>query len=1076
MKVNLFGITIVVSMMLLAKIATIPSYNDSGSKYQRHLNDDDEESDEEENEAYNMVLKAMLKSGKKPAPAKKIPFDVDVEQINEELKSLEKTAEEELKSPEDLEKLEEEENKLEEKAEIAKKEVGLTDEEIQEAKKEGVPQIKLKLQEPKIIEEPLILMNEAKQTMNNLKSRGIELMDIDGELTLPYLSPQELKEIVDIENEVISKEEYPFNFNTKLNNPEQSKKSADLNSNKSKEKCKDNSCKDADHKLVNFDRKLNAALLILANMPEEEKNKTNGDHRTTSNMVHDLNSFLSSIHHDTKTHSLTRKLSKIATMYEEHRRFANGSYIADPSHYRYLRYFTHSMDCIIQGCNYANHLENIRKLEENEYKSEDDSDTKVYSKEEGKRISKIRQIFTKIADQLNNLFATEAKKSIDEDENENANKRILSEKNDESNNFDKSKAEDENTNVSEKSNQESKADEKDSDEAKENEDEIGNNMQFIILMIDPNGNLIEDTLNQLSPNDSRLINEEDINNASNSFIENLFKNINNIENDQNQNLAKYQEYIDDMDKYTQKHRNLNPSEFRHLISHIGELARHYTNKEMQTNNFGNEKLILYQISQKIEVIKQKLDNSIPIENVIDEEVNDLLAQFLDKLQHSDDYSRLGSDETDKAKEKASEIIKYQSNQADDNQDSISLGDNNLNIIKDLQTDINDIITPKSLEWIIHKAVAGSFKNLEDLNKENKASKFALDANDINYLVDEIKEEIISIRDQRHELIERVKEAKVKFSENPEAFASNSSNGNSVNKTEMSKDLVAKTEELLNSFIKKLEAEESTLNAWISSEGFKEKLEDIVVKYWNAFLNHSSEIKTDKKYNHLSKSLSNDLRSLSTTPSKRILAELSIIHAKYAHVLDNNDHRFLNFMQRLLMEFNSHNKADIFERKLDKVLKALNSDRHFKDIDLSLQPTSSAHLMGIKNGLKEFQDSFSDLSSNLTKTYEKARELDQTISTAEQKVKNTVNGFGIGKLVLNNNGETTFSKISGLFTKKPEEPRKLVFDPAGSFKNIYNNVATAKKKARTLVENYDAAMDNANQFKQLYEKIISWKRL
>lgn len=1196
MKLACLAAHLVILLAILGSVSP-QSPGDTGlNANQKHkVEYDEEKPDPEENDAFNSVLAAMMTAENEhnePVPEKPVPvpeaipeplpkpvakpkpsppkiadqefldliaddemvnFDYNVSDINKQLYEAEKEAEITILTPEMLDTLEEQEDNLADEAAEIQDDSGLSDSEIEDLNKNGLPVIKLDLPEPIVRKKKPSCIDgkKGKEYLIYPSNDDFSLMDIDGQLTLPYLNINELNEIIDTENKIIGEEKNPLidpeadeieegpgqnPVGPPTQQPEQDKDEnpespseqptgddtlPPQDTTEASDEDEENQCEPSKRDPNYFNEKINAALASLANNSEKMKESTHKNDNTINQFVKEWTSTVFGIDKNASSHGVASKLAHLAVMYQEHKEFMTGKHIADRNHFGHLKHFTDNMRCLMTECDFNAHrslIKNLDEIENEEDPSDYNNPNVFYSQEEGDRISRIRGAFRNIAEHLNKIFGVKAKASLDEkvqliDDYKNAvddnaatrrlehdiptglysgiahkvsrsvdQRRFLEEDGVKANIQNSSNDENDDTLVK--------------DEELENQTlvifpapsaDIQNEKATDVQRTDDSleslemmESVMDNTLQQLSTVLPKCITNKDIEVVSGAFIKNA-SDVLLIKDEQADSAGKSAaQSVDNVKSVIQSAKNLKPDEFKQLLGQVEAILNQQIDHELSKESLGSNSQSLKQLADKINQAKSQLDSSLPVEGIADIQINDLVSKF-NNDESLDEFRKMTPEELQAARDEAKAELKTQIDNVDNDKAAKSINTVTDNFDEILNGKLVKSLTAENISWILHRTVQGALKDLESLKSENKASKFVLDVKDIDYLASNVSNELVKTRRERKELIKQLKEAqsKQKLQDTDQSVLEQPNESESKEQSEISQETSpASCRRPLDKLIDNLEAQENVFETLISDESVKSAINDSIVGYWNGLISYTSQLEPLVKNSQTIKALTKDIDNPNLSQPQRLLAHMILLHANHSDNLNNDDHMFVDFIQRLLLEYNNNNDSAKFEHMLDSVIEALKGQRSLSSLKLNISKVDISHLVSMQNPLAEFTKGFTNLKKNLSNTHTSAKKLEATISQGEATLKSVTDVFKLPANLLSpdNSSTGTLSKIKSLFLRRLEEPRNLAFDSIGSFKTIYNNLKNSRAQAKELAANYEAANQNAEKFRQLFSKVVALKGL
>ena len=1070
--------------------------------------------DEEENEAYNLVLNAMIEEDKKAEALAhpEITEEQDLfDDVNDEIKAKAKEIKEELKeigneaentedkdiTIEDLKKIEAE---VTEEVEKEKKAEGVTEEDIKASNKEGLPKIDLNIPSVLVDEKsetilkpvgmdvkPIVLVQQSPQSIVKPEFKPVIYVGKKRNPVFPILTKEERKQIKEIENKV--KKNYE---NLTISQANSIDPAYDLR------KKNPNLLNNAIQKsLMNIESASNAI-----------NQKLTKDDRSINEIIQDLTSNLLNIKNDEDHRRVAVKLKHLLTMYKEHKNYKNGHFIADDSHFRHLKQFETNVDCIINGCS-------LRRLNAGDNNEDIYNENNSVETTDVEKNQTIKDIFKKIVGRINSLFAIGIKKEADKIEkfieeyeengpensthhqfyNEENDKGLYSSLshrmlkqylNERRLNIRKLESQDSNAdaeiNMDTNQDDSSKNQENDStvyqDEQKLNEDTdkktnsqdnqqssnfsenlnkdkqetYDQDQESDLEKIKNNENELDEIIDTFNSSLPSCLTNKDIENISSKFIKetiDAIKNKRTFIDDQANNV---EQNLTELKDAIKKGKATTPEDTRNFLNLINSIIDYQIENNATQEIIGQSAKDMEKIMKKIKDSEKKLETIIPVDASIDQNTENMIEEIEKTIHEINRLSKLPKSEFDAEKKEVKEAVDIQFqniNEKEINKEVVDIFDD---LDKISNSKFTRSITAENIKFIIHKVLNAFLQDIENLHSDKKKSKFVLDNNDINYIVDNVIQELIKEETENEKKLAKM---------------------NQDNETEN-----PQKDRPINKIVENLEREKDMFEQALFNTNIKDKLKTAIINYWNVLINYTSQLKPLIKDSATIKTLTKELEQENVTPSQRLLGNSILLHVKHFSSLNSSDHKFLKLFHRLLVDWNKTSDVNDFESKLEKTIRTLKGDLNPQHLSLNSPISFEHHRFSLSDSIDEIKENVLKLKHNIDNTIVKVKKLDSTIGEGENKLKNVTDVFKITNLVFDDekNSSGIWSKIKGLFGRKLAPERQLTFDSISSFKNIYTNIKSSRVKANELIKNYETANESAEKFKDLYDKVIAFKGL
>jgi len=542
-------------------------------------------------------------------------------------------------------------------------------------------------------------------------------------------------------------------------------------------------------------------------------------------------------------------------------------------------------------------------------------------------------------------------------------------------------------------------------------------------------NLSKNVLDNLST----LSNNEQIKLTSGSIIDNLKVLSKNVEDNSNSVITSVSDLK--LSDNIALMKDMNADKLKSVLGMIQSMAEYKLNEEFTQNGLTSRADYLIGLSKKIKDTRNQLESQLPIDNVLITDLNKLTNSLDSQVALLQSASNAPVEDLEKAREYVKADLKNKINSIDTttNADLIQQMGSKLEALNNSK--FGQSLTASNIQGIVHKVTSAFLTDLQSLNNANKQSNFTLDADDIEYLADNIVDELKASREEGQQATIELKslEASIEKLTANINFQKNSNKSDAMNVADM--------------FINY----ENNLSTVLSSDDFYSNLKSYVSNYYDILKAHTTVASPIYEHTNVYKTLTQDLvDSQSTTTDTRSLKTLgNVIHRqlKVAKHLSNADRKFLNMFNHLLTEFLINQDNGAFSRKLSDVIRVLKGEK-FEFRRLSLDSIQKHRQLPVTI------TSIKDYVSNLYNSFIKADESTTKIIGYYDSATSSVNSFKqlFGNLTATSpstENKSFFSKLA--FWRTLREEHKFE-NPVTKITDLLNNLSKGAETAKMMQSN------------------------
>ena len=542
-------------------------------------------------------------------------------------------------------------------------------------------------------------------------------------------------------------------------------------------------------------------------------------------------------------------------------------------------------------------------------------------------------------------------------------------------------------------------------------------------------NLSKNVLDNLST----LSNNEQIKLTSGSIIDNLKVLSQNVEDNSGSLITSVSDLK--LSDNIALMKDMNADKLKSVLGMIQSMAEYKLNEEFTQNGLTSRADYLIGLSKKIKDTRNQLESQLPIDNVLISDLDKLTNSLDSQVALLQSASNAPVEDLEKAREYVKADLKNKINSIDTttNADLIQQMGGKLEALNNSK--FGQSLTASNIQGIVHKVTSAFLTDLQSLNNANKQSNFTLDADDIEYLADNIVDELKASREEGQQATIELKslEASIEKLTANINFKKDSNKSDAMNVADM--------------FINY----ENNLSTVLSSDDFYSNLKTYVANYYDILKAHTTVASPIYEHTNVYKTLTQDLvDSQSATTDTRSLKTLgNVIHRqlKVAKHLSNDDRKFLNMFNHLLTEFLINQDNGAFSRKLSDVIRVLKGEK-FEFRRLSLDSIQKHRQLPVTI------TSIKDYVSNLYNSFIKADESTTKIIGYYDSATSSVNSF---KQLFGNLASTTpstenksfFSKLA--FWRTLREEHKFE-NPVTKITDLLNNLSKGAETAKMMQSN------------------------
>ena len=486
-------------------------------------------------------------------------------------------------------------------------------------------------------------------------------------------------------------------------------------------------------------------------------------------------------------------------------------------------------------------------------------------------------------------------------------------------------------------------------------------------------------------------------------------------------------------------KEMDGEKLKAILGMLEGKAQYMLTDEFTKKGLSSRADYLLGVVKRLKETKEKAEANLPLDGVLSKDIDSLVSVLQDQIGILSEASNSSEDELLEAREIVLKDLKAKLAGIDTETNSEALQKLGEKLEAIDSSALGQSLNADNIKSIVHKVTASFLSDLSKLDSPAKKSGYILDTDDLEYLTENVIDELKISREDNQQVTIQLKNveealesitAKVAFKLNPDRKPA-----------QQAADLFINYENVLSDVL--------------SSDSFYDQLKDYVQRYYSVLKAHTSEAAPIFEHSEVFKTLTKGMleKDGEVRTSRRLKSIYSTVfrQLKVARKLSNQDKKFFTMFNRLLADL-TLSPSSTYQRKLEIVYRVLKGENvEFRKLRLSNYVQQRKLGLSFAN-IKEY---FNDLLED----YVNSKEAADTILEKLDKAKKGSHNLEKILATLSSNTSTSNkgSSVSSIFSKikfwrrVETKNRKLFENPLHTVRELVNDLSKGISQANKMRE-------------------------